>query len=219
METYRRTLAAAARKASRCHRFGVRYIINSPSIKIVLARSMVTGVFGGAIIALIPLVARDLLHGGAQTYGIMPSAFCLGAVIGALTITQIRKRMSGEAAIRACALSMGGAVAAVALSREPVLTAAALVLAGAVWMIAWVLFSIGVQLSAPRWVPGRSLAAYQAASSGGIAIGSWGWGRLTDAAGVDTALLVSAAAMLAPAFGALATHAAHRRAWRRGRDA
>lgn len=82
--------------------------------------------------------------------------------------------MSGEAAIRACALSIGGALAAVALSREPVLTAAALVLAGAVsWMLAWVLFSIGVQLSAPRWVAGRSLAAYQAVSSGGIAVGSW----------------------------------------------
>ncbi|MGY4319221.1 MFS family permease [Bradyrhizobium sp. JR3.5] len=176
---------------------GVRYIINSPSIKIVLTRSMVISVIGGAIIALMPLVARDLLHGGAQTYGIMLSAFGLGAVMGALTITYVRKRMSGEAAIRACALSMGGAIAAVALSREPILTAAALVLAGAVWMMAWVLFSIGVQLSAPRWVAGRSLAAYQAVSSGGIAIGSWSWGHLADGAGVDTALLVSAVLMFA----------------------
>jgi len=46
-------------------------------------------------------------------------------------------------------------------------------------------------------VAGRSLAAYQAAISGGIAIGSWLWGRLTDVAGVETALLVSAALMLA----------------------
>ncbi|WP_065756077.1 MFS transporter [Bradyrhizobium paxllaeri] len=175
---------------------GVRYIANSPSIKIVLTRSMVTGAIGGAIIALMPLVARDLLHGDAQTYGIMLSAFGLGAVIGALNLTEVRKRMSGEAAIRACALSMGCAIAAVALSREPVLTTAALFLAGAVWMMAWALFNIGVQLSAPRWVAGRSLAAYQAASSGGIAVGSWGWGHLTDAAGVQTALLVSAALML-----------------------
>jgi pimeloyl-ACP methyl ester carboxylesterase len=105
--------------------------------------------------------------------------------------------MSGEAAIRACALSMGGAIAAVALSREPVLTAAALVIAGAVWMLAVALFNIGVQLSAPRWVAGRSLAAFQASIAGGIAIGSWGWGRLTDAVGVEAALLVSAALMLA----------------------
>ena len=45
---------------------------------------------------------------------------------------------------------------------EPVLTAAALVVAGAVWMLAVALFNIGVQLSAPRWVAGRSLAAFQA---------------------------------------------------------
>ncbi|WGR90850.1 MFS transporter (plasmid) [Bradyrhizobium sp. ISRA435] len=176
---------------------GVRYISNSPSIKIVLVRTLVTGVGGGAITALMPLVARDLLHGEAQTYGIMLGAFGLGAVVGALNITELRKRMSGEAAIRACTLSMGAAVAAVALSRQPVLTAAALVLAGAVWMMAWAVFNIGVQLSAPRWVAGRSLAVYQAASSGGIAVGSWGWGHLTDAAGVETALLVSAALMVA----------------------
>src|SRR3979411_2215296 len=91
---------------------------------------------------------------------------------------------------------MAGAIAAVSRSRSPCLTGAALVVAGAVWMLAIALFNIGVQLSAPRWVAGRSLAAFQASIAGGIAIGSWGWGRLTDAAGVETALLVSAALML-----------------------
>jgi predicted MFS family arabinose efflux permease len=176
---------------------GVRYIANSPSIRIVLARTLVTGLIGGSVSALMPLVARDLLHGGAQTYGIMLGAFGMGAVIGALNISEIRQRLSGESAVRACALSMGGAIAAVALSREPVLTAAALVVAGAAWMMAVALFNIGVQLSAPRWVAGRSLAAFQASIAGGIAIGSWGWGHLTNVAGVETALLVSAGLMLA----------------------
>jgi len=176
---------------------GVRYIANSPSIRIVLARTLVTGLIGGSVSALMPLVVRDLLHGGAQTYGIMLGAFGMGAVIGALNIGEIRRRLSGEAAVRACALSMAGAIAAVALSREPVLTAAALVIAGAVWMLAVALFNIGVQLSAPRWVAGRSLAAFQASIAGGIAIGSWGWGHLTNIAGVEVALLVSAGLMLA----------------------
>jgi MFS family permease len=175
---------------------GVRYIANSPPIKIVLGRTFVTGLTGGSVSALMPLVARDLLHGGAQTYGIMLGAFGMGAVIGALNIGQIRKQLSGESAVRACALSMGGAIIAVALSRMPVLTAAALVVAGAAWMLAVALFNIGVQLSAPRWVAGRSLAAFQAAIAGGIAIGSWGWGHLTDAAGVEAALLVSGGLML-----------------------
>jgi predicted MFS family arabinose efflux permease len=134
---------------------GVRYIANSPSIRIVLVRTLVTGMIGGSISALMPLVARDLLHGGAQTYGIMLGAFGMGAVIGALAIAEVRKRMSGEAAVRACALSMAGAIAAVTLSRQPVLSAAALVIAGAVWMLAVALFNFGVQLSAPRWVAGR----------------------------------------------------------------
>ncbi len=150
---------------------GVRYIANSPPIKTVLARTFVTGLVGGSVSALMPLVARDLLHGGAQTYGIMLGAFGMGAVVGALNIGQIRRQLSGEAAVRACALSMGSAIVAVALSRMPVLTAAALVVAGASWML-------------------------QASIAGGIAIGSWGWGHLTDAAGVEMALLVSGGLML-----------------------
>src|SRR5689334_22499037 len=175
---------------------GVRYIANSPSIRIVLIRTLVTGLIGGSVSALMPLVARDLLHGGAQTYGVMLGAFGMGAVFGALNIAEVRRRLSGEAAVRACAISMAGAIAAVALSTSAILTAIALVLAGAVWMLAVALFNIGVQLSAPRWVAGRSLAAFQASIAGGIAVGSWGWGHLTDYAGVEIALLVSAGLML-----------------------
>jgi len=80
-------------KLSRAIVSGVRYIVNSPSIKIVLARSAVIGGIGGAIIALMPLVARDLLHGGAQTYGILLSAFGLGAVIS----VRSRSRMCASA--------------------------------------------------------------------------------------------------------------------------
>jgi predicted MFS family arabinose efflux permease len=175
---------------------GVRYIANSPSIRIVLIRTLVTGLIGGSVSALMPLVARDLLHGGAQTYGVMLGAFGMGAVFGALNISEVRRRMSGEAAVRACTISLAGAIAAVALSNSAILTAIALVIAGAVWMLAVALFNIGVQLSAPRWVAGRSLAAFQASIAGGIALGSWGWGHLTDIAGVEIALLSSAGLML-----------------------
>ena len=184
-------------KLSRAIVSGVRYISNSPSIRIVLTRTLVTGLLGGSVSALMPLVARDLLHGGAQTYGIMLGAFGMGAVIGALNIGEIRKRLSGEASVRVCAITMGLAIAVIAISTQPVITAAALVLAGSVWMLAVALFNIGVQLSAPRWVAGRSLAAFQAAIAGGIALGSWGWGHLTDLVGVETALLVSAGMMAA----------------------
>src|SRR3954462_12932573 len=87
----------------------------------------------------------------------------MGAVIGALNIPRIGARFSSEASVRVCALVMGAALAVVAESRIPFLTGSALVVAGAAWMVAIALFNIAIQLSAPRWVAGRALAAFQAA--------------------------------------------------------
>ncbi|ABE37923.1 MFS transporter [Rhodopseudomonas palustris] len=183
---------------------GVRYIANSPSIRIVLTRTLVTGIAGSSVLALMPLVARDLLKSGAETYGILLGAFGVGAVIGALNVGLARERLSSEAAVRSCAIIMGLAMAAVALSRSSLISAAALVVAGAVWMLAIALFNIGVQLSAPRWVAGRSLAAFQASIAGGIAIGSWVWGHVADLAGVAPSMLISAGVMLvSPLVGLL----------------
>jgi len=180
---------------------GVRYVIHSPSLRVVLWRTLSTGIGGSAILALMPLIARDLLGGGAQTFGIMLGAFGMGAVIGALNVGAARK-FSSEAAVRACLLTMGIGIAVVSLSRIPVLTAAALVVAGAGWTLSITLFNVAIQLSAPRWVAGRALATFQAAISGGVAIGAWVWGHVADRVGTDHALMLSAAAMLAaPALG------------------
>ena len=75
---------------------GVRYIVHSPSIRIVLGRTLATGIAGGSVSALMPIVTRDLLHGGAQTYGIMLGAFGMGAVVGALNIAALRGRLGGR---------------------------------------------------------------------------------------------------------------------------
>ena len=182
---------------------GVRYIVHSPSIRIVLGRTLVVGIAGGSILALMPIVARDLLHGGAQTYGVMLGAFGMGAVIGALFTAALRARLSVETSVRLCAMAMGVGVAVVAVSRSPALTASALLLAGAAWTTSFTLFNVGVQLAAPRWVAGRALAAYQAAASGGIAVGSWGWGAAANALGVEGALLVAAAVLTASPLLAL----------------
>jgi hypothetical protein len=175
---------------------GVRYISHSPSLRVVLWRTLVTGICGSSVLALMALIARDILGGGAQTFGIMLGAFGMGAVIGALNIETMRRLLSSEAATRICVVTMGVGLGVVGLSRTPVLTAAALVVAGAGWMLAITLFNISIQLSAPRWVAGRALAMFQAAISGGIAMGSWFWGHVADGLGTDRALLLSAGAVL-----------------------
>ena len=176
---------------------GVRYVVHSPPIRIVLGRTLATGIAGGSVSALMPIVARDLLHGGAQTYGVILGAFGMGAVIGALNISTLRGRLGDEVSIRLCMIVMGACVAIVAVSRLPVLSGSALVFAGAGWTASVTLFNVGVQLAAPRWVAGRALAAYQAAITGGIALGSWMWGSIANLIGVEGALLVSAVALIA----------------------
>lgn len=196
---WRRTLEPSRLPPERLRRAivsGVRYIIHSPAIRIVLTRTLVTGIAGGSVLALLPLVARDLLGGGAQTYGVMLGCFGMGGVLGALNISSVRARLSSEGSVRGCALVMGGAIIVLATSRYTALTGAALIVAGASWMIAVTLFNIGVQLSTPRWVAGRALAAFQAAIAGGVAVGSWIWGHVANGVGTDKALVIAGAVMI-----------------------
>jgi len=176
---------------------GVRYILNSPSIRVLLTRTLVTGILGGSVSALMPVATRDLLHGGAQTYGVMLGAFGLGAVGGALNVSALRSRLGAEAAVRLCLVAMGVGVAVVGMSRWSILTGVVLLFAGAGWTSAVTLFNVGIQLAAPRWVAGRALAAYQGAIAGGIALGSWFWGSVASLIGVNGALLASGAALVA----------------------
>lgn len=174
---------------------GVRYVIHSPAIRVVLIRTILTGVAGSSISALMPLVARDLLGGNASVYGVMLGAFGVGAVAGALGVGRLRNRMRNETIIRLALIVFGGATAIVAASHWHLVTGFALLVAGACWMISITIFNIGVQLPAPRWVTGRALASFQASIAGGIALGSWVWGYAATIGGVTTALVLSAGAI------------------------
>ena len=81
---------------------GVRYVIHSPHLRTVLTRTLLFGVIGSATPALMPLLARDLLGGGASLYGIMLGAFGLGAVIGALNVSTVRRKFEAELSVRVC---------------------------------------------------------------------------------------------------------------------
>lgn len=176
---------------------GGRYVMHSPPIRTLLWRSMLMCVAGAAAQALLPLVARNLLGGGAQTYGLLLGCFGAGAVIAGINVAAVRRRFDSEASMRALALLMGVALAVIALSRWTALTAVALVAMGGGWMMSLALFNISVQFSAPRWVSGRALAAFRSASNLGLAGGGWLSGLATDFANLQTSLLLSATAMLA----------------------
>lgn len=176
-------------------RSGVRYAIHTPAIRTMLSRSFLTGFAGGSVASLMPLIARDLIGGGAQVYGVLLGAFGVGAVLGGLMVGPLTRRFDSEAAVRWTTILFGIAVAIVAVSGNMAVSALALIVAGAMWIAPVTIFNIGVQLSAPRWVSGRTLAAFQASVCGGIAIGSWAWGHVAEEGGVRLALLCSAGAL------------------------
>lgn len=178
---------------------GVRYVAMSPNIRAVILRAFVYG-FGAIVgLALLPLIARDLVRGGPLTYGVLLGAFGAGAVAGAFMSARLRRTMSTEALVRSTFTAYAVGVLFVALSTTMPLAMAGLFVCGACWVLALSTFNATVQLSAPRWVVGRALATYQMAAFGGMATGSWAWGRLAQQFGVEKALLISAVTLLAGA--------------------
>lgn len=170
---------------------GIRYVLSAPAIRTVLFRVFITGLGNGVVLALLPLVAKRMLGGGALVYSLLLGSFGIGAVLGAFVMTALRHHFTGETIIRSTGVATGAALVVVALSRWSPLTALALLITGICWTISTSMFNVAVQLSAPRWVAGRALSAYQALISGGMAVGSWLWGALTDQAGVAVAFLAA----------------------------
>ncbi len=56
----------------------------SPNIEKVLLRGFVFGFTAISILALLPLVARDIIQGGPLLYGVLLGAYGVGAIGGAL---------------------------------------------------------------------------------------------------------------------------------------
>ena len=176
---------------------GLRYATMSPAVLVVLGRSLVFGFGASAISALMPLVARDLIGGGALTYGLLLGSFGVGAVGGALASARLRGTASSETIVRAACLGFAAAAAVAAVSPWLAATMPALFAAGAAWVLALSTFNVTVQLNAPRWVVARALSLYQMAAFGGMAAGSWTWGMAAVAESLSAALLQAAAVLVA----------------------
>lgn len=175
---------------------GVRYVQLSPQVRVVLIRAAVFGLGGSALPALMPLVARDLMGGGALTYGTLLGAFGVGAVLGAVASARLRSKFEAELVVRLAATALGVGAATAALVDSLPVTLPALALAGAGWVLAMSTFNLSVQMASPRWVVARAIALYQMAAFGGMAVGSWLFGAVAGGHGVTTALLAAAIVQL-----------------------
>ncbi|EIE50412.1 major facilitator superfamily transporter [Citreicella sp. 357] len=179
---------------------GLRYVAMSPNLVNVMGRAFVFGLGAVAVLSLLPVVAHERLAGDATTYGILLGSFGVGAIGGAFFNARLRAVMDNE---HICRLAAGaGAASTLVLALAPVFWVClpALMASGAAWVIALSLFNVTVQLSTPRWVVGRAIALYQSASFGGMALGSWLWGAVSDGQSLRIALVGAAMTMAVAAL-------------------
>jgi MFS family permease len=192
---------------------GLRYVSMSPNLLTVMLRACLFGMAAVSSLALLPLVARELVAGGALTYGGLLGAFGVGAIIGGAINGRVRERLSNEWIVRLACIGFGLSNILLGFSTNVWLSLILLLPAGACWVMALSLFNVTVQLSTPRWVVARALSLYQTATFGGMAVGSWVWGLAADAYGPAMALMGSGGVLIAsaivgllyrlPEFGAL----------------
>jgi MFS family permease len=178
---------------------GLRYVAMSPHIEKVLLRGFVFGFSAIVVLALLPLVARDLPGGGPLLYGLLLGCYGIGAIGGAFLGGRLRENWSNEAIARAAFIAFAACATIIALAPNAWIAGLGVAIGGASWVFALSMFNVTVQLSTPRWVLGRALSLYQTATFGGMALGAWAWGLVAEEYGTDIALLSAAGVML---FGA-----------------
>ncbi|MCU0586674.1 MAG: MFS transporter [Syntrophobacteraceae bacterium] len=178
-------------------RTGIRFAIESSALRAIFIRSASFIFCGSALMALLPLIARQRLMVGSEGYGLLVGVFGLGAVAGAVMLPSVRRRLSLNTLAVLAASLFGLAMAAVAVVHDYTVACIVLFLSGATWLALLATFNSSVQSLVPAWVRGRALAVYLLVFFGGLAAGSLLWGTAAGAWGLRNALLLASVGLLA----------------------
>ena len=178
-------------------RAALRYARHAPALRSVLVRAFLQTFCVSGMWALLAVVAREDLQGGALGYGIMNGCIGLGAVTAAMLLPRVRHRWSADAIVRAAALIFVTTLLVMAWVHLWFPLLLVLILAGMAWTSSATCMNIAVQLSVPAWVQARSLGIYQMVFMGGMAAGSAFWGAVADHSSTQVALSAAAAGLLA----------------------
>ncbi|QAS81145.1 MFS transporter (plasmid) [Rhizobium acidisoli] len=175
---------------------GLRFTAISSEIKAAIVRGTLFGLTGTSMLALLPLVARDLLKGGPIDYGILMGGFGAGALIAGLVNPPLRRAVTQELLIVLACVACAVCAISLALTSSLIIATVCLAFGGAGWVTGWSGFGVNVQLASPRWVVGRTISIYSAFTYGGIAAGSWLWGIIAENHSLSLSLACSAAGSL-----------------------
>jgi MFS family permease len=133
---------------------GLRFVKNQPVVLGCMTLDMMAVIFGGAG-ALLPAMARDVLHAGPRAYGLLAAAADLGAVAATVLLLGMRPVKRIGPVLLGAVLAYGLAMIAFGLARSVPFAMVAYALAGAADGVSVVMRSTAIQLSTPEELRGR----------------------------------------------------------------
>jgi MFS family permease len=133
---------------------GIRFVRNQPVVLGCMTLDMLAVIFGGAG-ALLPAIARDVLHAGPKEYGILAASADLGAVSATLLLLGMRPVHRVGRVLLGAVLAYGVAMIGFGLARTVPLAMAFYALAGAADGVSVVMRSTAIQLNTPEHLRGR----------------------------------------------------------------
>jgi MFS family permease len=172
---------------------GLRYTRNDEVIFLAISILTFVSIFALNFSVMIPLVARDVLGGDADTYGFLMAASGAGSLLSALTIA-----FGGRPTMTrflAGALAIGLAMTGLGLSRSILISLALMFLAGWGTIAMAATANTLIQLRTPDELRGRVMSVYTTAFAGSSPIGGIFSGTVASVGG--TALAVGLGGVLA----------------------
>jgi MFS family permease len=177
-------------------RTGIAFARGSAELKAIFARGLCFFVPGIAMGTLLPVIGRFELKLDEMSFGILYAVFGVGAVAGALSMPMVNRLFGADRAnIWAMGVTAVGTLVA-ALEMTPLVVGIVVTLNGACWMTVIANNGASVQMMLPNFMRARGMAIHQMVFFGSMVLGSMLWGKVANFWSVQTALIVSALALV-----------------------
>jgi MFS family permease/quinol monooxygenase YgiN len=174
---------------------GLRHARRNPHLRSTLIRAMGFFVFASAYWALLPLLARTQINGGAELYGILLGTIGASAVAGAFVLPLLKRRLGADGSAAAGTIGTAVALVLFGFAREPVMALAANAVAGLSWIAVLATLNVSAQVGLPGWVRGRGLALFVTVMFGSMSLGSMIWGQVANVVGLSATHIIAAAGL------------------------
>jgi MFS family permease len=176
---------------------GLRFIRSQPRIQDVITLSVLVAFFGISLLSFFPSVADEVLHGDAQTLGLLLASSGAGALISTLIVTpllQTRRRLGRVLAM--CVIWSGAWWMLGSFSRDVPLTMLCIFTGSLATPTVFTTSNGLLQTMAPPQMRGRLLSAFILVSFGIQPVSSLLIGFTADHYGTPNAILLNGAAMI-----------------------